>query len=288
MNLIHDHNLNLDLLHTLVQRPAIYTRSGHNIWTDDHVGRQMLHFHLNPDIDSASLKHSTIDGQVKWITNQVGGAGEKTLLDIGCGPGLFCERFDSAGFHVTGMDFNRYSIEHARQGAEKRERPIEYIHANYVHMNVTDAFDVVTLINRDFGALTDIERDRLLTVVHRSLHRGGVFVFDVMAGTYYRRLKEAQRFHVVERDGFWASGPHLVLEQTFLYEERYVQLDQYIVIRNDGTVRDFHNWNTYYTEEEAGHILDGAGFEIVASNPFLSDTPYGDPEMNLGFVARKR
>lgn len=32
------------------------------------------------------------------------------ILDAGCGPGLYCERFASAGCHVTGIDISDNSI----------------------------------------------------------------------------------------------------------------------------------------------------------------------------------
>ena len=37
------------------------------LWTDPHIARQMLAFHLNPDIDAASRSHATIDSFVAWL-----------------------------------------------------------------------------------------------------------------------------------------------------------------------------------------------------------------------------
>ncbi|MCG8478669.1 MAG: class I SAM-dependent methyltransferase [Spirochaetales bacterium] len=288
MNLIYDHHLDFALLQALTERPPLYARSQHYIWTDDHVGRQMLAFHLDPDIDSASLKHSTIDRQVAWIARRAGAPEGKALLDIGCGPGLYCERFHGAGFRVTGMDFNRRSIDYARNNACKGGLPIEYEYGNYVHMRLHEAFDVVTLINRDFGALTASERDSVIRAVYDCLRPGGLFVFDTLSVEYFRRLTETHRFLISAGEGFWAAGPHLVLERTHLYAEDHVQLDQYAVVEADGTVRSFHNWLTYYTEAEIERILSAARFDIVEANPFLSDEEYGDPECYLGFVAAKR
>ncbi|MFW5689865.1 MAG: hypothetical protein ACOC1U_09855, partial [Spirochaetota bacterium] len=103
-NLIADRALDIPLLARLFERPALYERSDHYIWTDEHVGSMMLRFHLAPEMDSASLRHEIIDDQTEWIARTTGGgrAGghERTLLDIGCGPGLHCERFARLGFRV--------------------------------------------------------------------------------------------------------------------------------------------------------------------------------------------
>lgn len=288
MNLIRNFDINIDLLFTLMQRPQIYSRSPHYIWTDDHVGQRMVDLHLDPDIDSASLKHSTISNQVQWISSRIGDPKGKSVLDIGCGPGLFCERFDDVGFEVTGVDFNAHSLSYARARAKENGKSIEYVLGDYVQQSFERSFDAITLINRDFSALTADERGLLLKKVRRHLKPGGKFVFDLMSERYFHRLAERSRFHLLDHDGFWAPGPHLVLERTHLFETERVQLDQYAVIERDGTVRDFHNWLTYYTEDDVERILVAAGFEIVEVNPYLSDEAYGDPEMNLGFVASKR
>ncbi len=287
MNVIALGTLDIAMLSACTSRAQLYERSDHYIWTDDHVGRQMLKFHLDPDLDSASLKHSTIDHQAEWIASQIGGARPVELLDIGCGPGLYCERFHRLGFRVTGLDFNRHSLQYASDRARQQHLPIRYVHKNYVHLDYQDQFDVITLINKDFGALLPDERDMVLTAVHRSLKSGGRFVFDTLSLKYYSRLNEISRFRVSNAGGFWSPSPHILLEQVLLYPERHAELERQIVIAPDGDVRMFHNWLTYYTGSEVERMLRSVGLEVVERNPFLSDETYNDPDLYLGFVAAK-
>jgi len=288
MNFITCNSIDIEMLSAHIQRAQLYERTEHYIWTDDHVGRQMLKFHLDPNLDSASLKHTTIDRQVQWIAARMGDASLKNLLDIGCGPGLYCERFHSLGFHVTGIDFNRHSLEYASARAKENESSIKYVLKDYLHLDYREHFDVITLINRDFGALTSVERDMLLSAVHRSLKRGGRFVFDALSIEYFARLREISQFSVHTEEGFWSPFPHIVLEQILLYPESHAQLDRQIVIAHDGDVKKFHNWLTYYTESEIIQMLRTAGFDVVETNPFLSDEIYDNPDLYLGFIATKR
>jgi len=288
MNLIAHGALDIRMLSAHTSRAArLYERTEHCIWTDDHVGRQMLKYHLDPDLDSASMKHSTIDNQVGWIAARMGGAPTMDLLDIGCGPGLYCERFHRLGFRVTGLDCNRHSLHYASARAKQRHLPIRYVHANYVHLDYRDQFDVITLINKDFGALVPEERDKVLTAVHRSLKPGGRFVFDTLSLQWFARLREISSFSVSNSEGFWSPSPHIVLEQVLLYPEWHTELERQIVIASDGDVRVFHNWLIYYTGSEVEQMLRSVGFEVVERNPFLSDEKYGDPGLYLGFIARK-
>lgn len=141
------------------ERPPLYERSTDYIWTDDHVGREMLRFHLDPDGDLASRRHASIDAQVRWITNCTDPALRPRLLDIGCGPGLYCERFAAAGFTVTGLDFNSHSLEYAREHAATSGHMIDYRYGNYLDLDDREAYDAITLINRDLSLL---ERKQLL------------------------------------------------------------------------------------------------------------------------------
>ena len=105
--------LNLDKLLHLQQKPDPFTPGEPLFWNDPHISKQMLEVHLNPDIEAASRRPETIDRTVSWLIETLGLKTGASLLDLGCGPGLYTSRFARAGFHVTGVDYSRRSIEYA-------------------------------------------------------------------------------------------------------------------------------------------------------------------------------
>ena len=91
------------------KRPALFEPGTCSIWTDAHISMKMLEMHLDPNFDAASRKPETIDHTVDWISkNYLPEQGR--LLDLGCGPGLYCERFSRKGHDVVGVDQRRLSI----------------------------------------------------------------------------------------------------------------------------------------------------------------------------------
>jgi len=72
------------------------------------------------------------------------------LLDIGCGPGLYAERFSSAGYSVTGVDFSKRSIAYAKEQTLLNKSNIEYHYQNYLTIDYKEKFDVITLIYCDY------------------------------------------------------------------------------------------------------------------------------------------
>ena len=99
-----------------------------------------------------------------------------TLLDLGCGPGLYCQRFARRGLTVTGLDLSAGSLAYARDVARKDGLAIEYIEANYLTLDVVESFEAVVMIYHDFSVLPDDGRDELLRRVRRALKPGGVFI----------------------------------------------------------------------------------------------------------------
>ena len=69
------------------QKPEVYAPGTSKFWDDPHISKQMLKAHLEPEIDSASRKHSFIKKSAAWIAGLKAPEGSQ-LLDLGCGPGL--------------------------------------------------------------------------------------------------------------------------------------------------------------------------------------------------------
>ena len=128
------------------------------LWDDDHISKGMLEAHLNPDWDAATRNHAFLDKSVKWISEIAPPSRFKKLLDLGCGPGLYAERFVKTGYSVTGIDFSKRSIEYAKEQTKCNGSGIEYHYQNYLSLDYTEEFDLVTLIYCDYAALSVSDR----------------------------------------------------------------------------------------------------------------------------------
>jgi 2-polyprenyl-3-methyl-5-hydroxy-6-metoxy-1,4-benzoquinol methylase len=116
-------------------RPALFTRGNCNFWNDEHTSKLLLEAHLDPDWDAASRRPATIEQTVAWVTAEFLPEAGGEILDLGCGPGLYSQRFARMGHHVTGMDFSKRSIAYARERAAEEGLAIKYIYQNYVELD---------------------------------------------------------------------------------------------------------------------------------------------------------
>lgn len=274
--------LRLDVLHALAQKPPLFAPAEPRFWDDPYIATQMLLAHLDPTLDAASRRPETIMRSVAWIVETLGLQPGMDLLDLGCGPGLYTQRFAALGFNVTGMDLSENSLAYARE----HDAASTYIHQNYVTLDHEAAYAVVTLIYGDFCVLEDADRDRLLDAIRRALRPGGAFVLDVTTPVHVEQEAFPNEWYVAPEGGFWKPGPHLVLQQRYHYPEADTTLDQYLVLEANGTLSVYHNWLHHYTPATLIPVLEAHGFTVEGVYGDLTGAPYTAASRWLGVVAR--
>ena len=270
----------------LQQKPEPFTPGEPLFWNDPHISKQMLDVHLNPDVEAASRKPATIDRSVKWLIETLGLQPNASLLDLGCGPGLYASRFARAGFHITGVDYSRRSIEYAAKYASENNLNITYRYQNYLELSDENQYDAALLIYGDFCPLSPKQRSLLLKNIHRALKPNGQFVLDVSTRVHRKKYGNKNNWYATE-SGFWKPGHHLVLEEGFDYPEQSIWLDQYTVIEADGKLSVYRNWFQDYTPETITDELEQDGFTVESLWGDLTGTPYIPESEWIGLITRK-
>lgn len=241
------------------------------LWTNPHIGRRMLAYHLNPDIDAASRRAETIEATVEWFDRRFGLRG-KRVLDLGCGPGLYATRMAARGAGVTGLDFSPVSIAHAQEHAPKGA-DLQYIRGNYLEDPLPGESDLVVQIYGDYCALSPDRRSRLLSRVASSLRPGGTFVFDVYSPGQMRDLTEALEFGHRYMDGFWSADDYFGFKSTALYPEHMASLERYLIVEASRSFEIF-NWMQYFTPDAIAAELQEAGFKALGVFEVGSGQPW--------------
>ena len=194
---------------SLMQTPEPYQPNSYSFWDDDHISRQMLAAHLNPDQEAASRTHAFMDASADWIVQIAPPAEYPRLLDLGCGPGLYAQRFARRGYQVTGIDLSRRSIQYAREHAKGGD--IRYHLCNYCQLELNENFDLVTLIYCDFGVLSPTDRHEVLRRAHAHLRPGGKMLLDVFSAAHEASFKPYQYLKHCPQGGFWRKEPYIVI-----------------------------------------------------------------------------
>lgn len=265
-----------DRLEELLAPPSMDAVDGPSFWTDEHISAELLTVHLDPADDLASRKPEFIDRSATWIAASAPPDRYPRLLDLGCGPGLYAERFAAAGYAVTGVDFSRRSIDHARESARRHGLPITYLCDDYLSMELPRTHDWAVLIYCDYGVLSAADRQHLLRKVRAGLRPGGRFLLDVCSPKVFEAFEESRTW-AAQDSGFWSAERHLCLEANLRYPD-LTTLHRAVVLTRDD-VRTYNIWTHCFTPESLAAEVEATGFRVlevlgdVAGTPYAEDSP---------------
>ena len=270
-------------LQAIMKKPAPYEKGTIALWTDPHISKGMLEAHLHPTWDAATRPHVTVRENVKWISTVAPVEKHPNLLDLGCGPGIYAEEFFNAGYNVTGVDFSARSIDYARNSAKEKGLPIAYHCQDYLTLDFTQQFDLITLINYDFGVLSTDDRAKLLMKICTALKPNGLLILDVFTPHKNAGQKECKDWEYAEK-GFVCAEPHVCLNTTYWYDEN-ISCSQHIVI-TEQDIGHINIWEHTFTKDELSQDLSTAGLSIKALYENMTGADYYDNSKEMCVVAQ--
>lgn len=273
-------------LAALMRRPALYEDGTASLWNDGHISKGMLEAHLDPTRDAATRNHAFVRESVQWIAQLAPAEKYSALLDLGCGPGVYAELFQQAGYRVTGVDLSERSIRYARDAARKKNLSITYRLGDYLTLDDIERYDLVTLIYCDFGVLSTPNRARLLQKIHAALRPGGLLLFDVFTPAQYAGKRTEYKSWEYAEEGFFCAQPHIHLEAQYCYENEKTFCSQHIVMTEDA-VKSIHIWEHVFTKNELERDLECAGFTLRGLYGNVCGAAYDKDGKAMCAVARK-
>lgn len=257
-----------------------------DLWTDEHTSEQMLAYHLNTEVDMSSRRGEFIDQSVEWIASHFGVGPGARIADFGCGPGLYANRLAQLGASVTGIDFSKRSIKHARGVAADAGLTVEYVNQNYLDFETQDRFDLILLIMCDLCALSPSQRMVILRNFHSLLLSGGAVLLDVYSLNAFKQREEGTSYGMNLLDGFWSTGRYFGFLNTFKYDEAKVVLDKYTIVEEE-RVRTVYNWLQYFTPEALQEEFEQAGLTLQEQYADVSGAPFAETCSEFAVVGRK-
>lgn len=268
----------------LMQDVPLFAESAANIWLDPYVAKQMLTAHLNEQEDGATRNKAFVEKSVAWLTEKFSSKNYPKVLDLGCGPGIYAEKFSRAGYQVTGIDFSPNSINYANQSAEKENLPIRYIQGDYIEIDwQKESYNLIVMIYCDLGVLSHENRRLILEKAYQALKPNGRLVFDVFTPARYQDFESTQTWQV-EDNSFWSQEPCLHLERTEQYGSTYLAAHHLL---NQEEQKTFYIWETVFTTKEMTEELKGRGFTQVEHYKNIAGEAWEDTSDTVCFVASK-
>ena len=170
--------MNLTELIHRTPRPVPWTEGEKIPWNEPGFSARMLREHLSQDHDAASRRFAVIDRHVDWIHKVVLGGRTTSVLDLGCGPGLYASRLARLGHHCTGIDFSPASVAYAREQAAAQGLDCHYTEGDIRKADFGSGYGLAMLIFGEFNVFHPDDTRRILRKAHAALEAGGTVLLE--------------------------------------------------------------------------------------------------------------
>ena len=266
-------------------RPAADTlwNGAHKIpWNVPDFSKRILREHLSQDHHLASRKAQVIRDQVAWLRNAFLTGGPRSVLDLGCGPGLYATGLARGGNRYLGIDFSPASVEYARTHSGV-DGQCEFRLGNVLDADFGGPHDLVMMLYGELNVFSPDDCRRILSKAFAALSPGGTLLVEPQHPDAVRRVGEGPRTWTrADRGGLFADEPYRCLTENFWYQEQGVALQCFRVVTDRGET--VHRSTTKaWTRGELAGLLAGAGFGGVV---FHDDWPVPDKDL-MALSARR-
>jgi SAM-dependent methyltransferase len=253
-------------------------------WNEPGFSRRMLDEHLSQAHDMASRRSPTIDRQAEWIHERVFQGKPRKILDLGCGPGLYADRFITRGHVYTGIDFSPASIAYARKssgaGASFIEGDIRTVGFGHGHTAVMSIYG-------ELNVFTKADAELILAKAGATLEEGGILVVEAHTFDCVKRIGMASPAWRAAERGVFSDGPYIQMTESFWCEEDAVAIQRFYVLEEGGAEAAFYTQSIQaYTDASYTALVEKAGFTGIELHPSLTGAPRGDGNLFV-MTARK-
>jgi SAM-dependent methyltransferase len=268
--------------------PPAPWREGDNIpWNEPAFSARMLDEHLSQAHDAASRRSALIDRHVAWIHHTLLHSSPTTILDLGCGPGLYTSRLARLGHSCTGIDFSPASIAYARTSAVEQQLDCRYALEDLR----SAAFGGFGLAMCIFGEINVFPRDQaanLLRKAYDALAGGGVLLLEAHTFAAIQQIGQRPPRWFTAQTGLFGATPHLGLVEHFWHAEaRAATIRSYAIELASGALTSYAQSFQAYSAPEYTALLQACGFGDIVFTPSLTGAPEADQPDLVVVVARK-
>ena len=253
--------------------PAPWAEGEKIPWDDPGFSRRMLQEHLSQGHDAASRRTQRIASHVEWIHREALAGVPTSVLDLGCGPGLYTSRLARLGHECTGIDFSPASIAYAEQDAVSRGLSSTHVLGDLREMDYGTGFGLVMLI---FGELNTFRKEDARAILEKArlaLAEDGILLLEAHTYAAVRDRGERPPHWYSAESGLFSDRPHLCLRESFWHSGLDAATERYLVVDGEtcAVTRDAASMQAYTTQGYEDLLLRECGFDQVKFHPSMGE-----------------
>jgi SAM-dependent methyltransferase len=253
-------------------------------WNDPAFSARILREHLSQDHHLASRKSSVIKAQCAWIASRCLSDGPASILDLGCGPGLYSRLLAGDANYYIGLDFSPASIGYAQDtfGAPGKA---EFRLADVVDAEFGGPFELVMMLYGELNVFSPEDCRRILAKAHAALAPGGRLLIERQRFGAVRKSGQEPRSQTrADGGGLFSDQAYVCLTENHWFADESVALQCFhVLVHGDDEPVTYRSTTRAWTGDEMESLLRQAGFADVTHH---DDWPV--PDNGLALVSARK
>ncbi len=254
--------------------PRPWTGSGQLPWHDPAFSERMLAVHLDPETHMASRAPGVIKRHLDWLLAQLEQSGQRGpahILDVGCGPGLYCHELVRRGHRATGFDFAPAPLAWAEQQARREKLAARFFNADLNDLPADLAqnhgpVDAITFWFGEFHSFGPAEAEAFMFRLADCLRPGGLFILEYQPWDLFVQ-QDSTEWSSCEKSVF-CDEPHLWLQEFAWNDEDRVEVHvHWIITTESGSLQRYEQCHQAWREDELVQMLARVGLIDPAFHP---------------------
>jgi SAM-dependent methyltransferase len=185
----------------------------------------------------ASRSLIIINQHVRWLLNllrqELPSTKHPYVLDVGCGPGLYCHELARNRCGAVGLDVAPAPLAHARKIARSDGLDCRFLEADLARLpddfaEAVGPVDAVTFWFGEFHAFRPETAERFVKILAECLVPGGLFLIEYQP--YDLFIKENSQEWQACQDSVFSDRPHLWLQEYAWHEESQAEINVHWII----------------------------------------------------------
>lgn len=236
----------------------------------------------------ASRRTSIIDSQIEALARLFGRENAQ-VLDLGCGPGLYCQRLANQGHQCTGIDFSPASIGYARQQANSFGLDIDYRHGDIRTTDFPQDQDIILFLFGEFNVFQPEDAATIAKKAKEALKPGGLFVIEPSTYDSIRAQGHGRSFWRAMSLGLFGDKPHIWMYEALWDDSSKTATDRHFILEEGANdIVEYASSAQAYTEYEYKALLKTAGFDqIRITNWQELGVDYDSPQFHVILAENK-
>lgn len=229
-------------------------------WDDRDFSRRMLREHLSQDHDLASRRNVWIERQVAWIHERILCGQSASILDLGCGPGLYTHRLAARGHQCCGIDFGPASIEYAQEHNPAPSRCM-FLLGDIRLVPLGGPYDLAMMLFGEFNVFSPIEIVAILRKIRVALRPEGRLIVEMQAPKGVESVGHGKPSEQMCRSGLFSDRPYHCRTENQWRPDEQVAIQTFTVTETPtGPTHRYRSTTQAWGNNDLVELLANAGF----------------------------